>query len=96
MGRPAEPSQKYFHFKWEISNIENIDELLNGGGAFVEGGAFVVGQVDLNYLFDAVTPKFDRDADEEIADAVFAFEKDGAGKDLLFIFQNSFGHLDRA
>jgi hypothetical protein len=39
-----------------------------------------------------VLAKFYRYTDEEVADAVFAFEKDGAGKDLLFILQDRFAH----
>ena len=43
-----------FSFCSEISNIENINQLLHGSGTFVEGGALVVGQADLDDLFDAV------------------------------------------
>jgi len=32
----------------------------------VEGGAFVVGEADLDDLFDAVFAEFDRDTDEEV------------------------------
>ena len=36
-----------------------------------------------------------RHADVEAVDAVLAFEISGAGQNLLLVFQNCFGHLDR-
>jgi hypothetical protein len=46
------------------SDVENIHQFLNGGGRLMQCGAFVVREVDLDDLLDAVFAKFDRNADE--------------------------------
>src|SRR5215204_3467166 len=78
------------------SDLENVHELLNGRRAFLKRSAFVIRETDLDDLLDAVLAEFDRHADEEIVNAVFAFEEDCARQDLFLIFQNRLGHLNSA
>jgi hypothetical protein len=67
--RPAFHQQKFSR----SLNIQNVDQLLDGCGALMQSCAFFVGQIDLDDLFNTAFTKFDRNADEEIADAVFTF-----------------------
>ena len=59
----------------KLSNLENIYKLLNSRRTLLKSCAFVVCQADLDDLFDTVLAELDRHADEEIVDAVLAFEK---------------------
>ena len=80
----------------KLSNLENIYKLLNGRGTLLKSGSLVVGQADLDDLFDAVLAELHRHADEEIVDTVFTLEEHSARKDLFLILKNGFRHLDRA
>ena len=54
-----------------------------------------VRQADLNDLLDTVLAQLYRHAHKQIVDPIFAFQKNGTGEDLLFVFEDSFRHLDR-
>ena len=77
------------------SDVQNIYKLLDGSGRFVKGCTLVVREADLDDLLDAILAQFHRDADEQIADAVLAFEENSARQDLLLVLEDRLAHLDR-
>jgi hypothetical protein len=60
------------------------DQLVDGVGGFLELGFFVGGEVELDDLFHAFAAEEGRDSDEEILEAVFAVQVDGAVADRVF------------
>ena len=90
-GKPERLSLKFGLFR--KLNAENINQFLHGSGTFLQGGAFFVGQRNFNDLFNSVLAEFAGNADEQIVDAVFAFEINGARQNFLFVLQNRFRPL---
>ena len=71
-----------------------VQSSLHRGGGFLQRGVFFGGQFDLDDLLGAARAQFHRNADEQAVDAVFAFEINGAGQNLLLVLQDGFHHFD--
>ena len=74
---------------------ENGYQFADGCGRLIERGLFFRRQLDLDDLLDAFRAELYGNADEKPLDAVFAFEINGAGQDLLLVLENRFDHLNR-
>src|SRR3954453_19286874 len=87
----------FFMFGPEASslNLQRIEQLPNRIGRFLERGAFVLRQRDLDDLLDPVSPELHRNADVEVVEAVLAGQIRGTGEDLAFVFQDRLDHLPR-
>ena len=62
----------------------------------MQSSSLVVRQADLDDLFDAVLAKLDRNADEEIRNAIFTFKEDGTWEDLFLVLEDRFCHFNRS
>jgi len=71
----------------------HADQLLDGVGRALKGGALIVGELELDDLLGALCSQLHRDADEETLDPVLALEPDGAGQNLLAVEHNGIDHL---
>src|SRR5690349_61596 len=76
------------------SDTHDADQLADGVHGFLEHGALVVGEVELDDLFDAASAELDGDADEEAVDAVLAVQVGGAGHDHLLVEDDRVNHLE--
>src|SRR5437762_6438722 len=75
--------------------LELFDELLDRVRRFVEPSLLVRRQLDLDDLFDAVSPQLHRHANKEALVTVLPLQERRARKDLALVFENRLDHLDR-
>src|SRR5207302_2189173 len=76
------------------STPHDVYEFLHRGCRAMKSRSLVGRQVDLNYLLDASFAEFHRHSDKQPVDAVLAFKKSRARKNLLLVFENRFYHLN--
>src|SRR5215471_13388049 len=91
---PAKPGITASVWTRRPLQTQHCDQLTDRSCGLLQGGVFVVAELDLDDFLHALGAKFHRHADKQPVDAVLAFEIDGAGENLLLIFKDSFDHFD--
>src|SRR5271166_4790842 len=79
----------------DLHALDDLDQLADGGGRFVEGRLLLAIERDLDDPLDAAGADHHRDADIEVAYAVLAFEQRRTRQYPLLVAQIGLDHRDR-